>query len=131
VFGSARAACASCHAIGYLGGTLGPDLTRIGQIRTERDLLEAIVYPNASFVRSFEPVVVVTRANEEYSGVLRKDAPDEVILTAGPGVDVRVPRRDIVEMRPGQASVMPGGLDEQLSRQELADLIAFLKATRW
>ena len=56
VFNSTKAACAACHAIGYLGGKVGPDLTRIGQIRTERDLLEAIVFPSASFVRSYEPV---------------------------------------------------------------------------
>jgi hypothetical protein len=34
-------------------------------------------------------------------------------------------------MRPGTVSIMPSGLDEQLSRQELADLLAFLKATKW
>src|SRR5206468_9741895 len=54
IFNSPKAACSACHAIGYLGGKVGPDLTTIGQIRTERDLLEAIVYPSASFVRSYE-----------------------------------------------------------------------------
>ncbi len=131
VFNSQKAACATCHAIGYLGGNVGPDLTRIGQIRTERDLLEAIVYPSASFVRSFEPMVVSTKGGDDYSGVVRKDAPDEIVLATGPGAEVRVPRSDIAEMRPGTVSVMPGGLEEQLSRQELADLIAFLRATRW
>ncbi len=130
IFNSQKTACATCHAIGYLGGNIGPDLTRIGQIRTERDLLEAIVYPSASFVRSYEPVFVVTKSGDDYSGVLRKDAVDEVLLATGPGTEVRVARSDITEMRPGTVSVMPGGLDEQLSRQELADLIAFLKSTK-
>src|SRR5262249_6418729 len=58
LFNSAKAACATCHTMGYLGGKVGPDLTRIGEVRTSRDLLESIVYPNASFVRSFEPSVV-------------------------------------------------------------------------
>ena len=131
IFNSQKAACAACHAIGYLGGKVGPDLTRIGQVRTERDLLEAIVYPSASFVRSYEPMIVVTKSGDEHSGVLRKDASDEVLLATGPDADVRIARADISEMRPGSVSVMPGGLDEQLSRQELADLLAFLKATRW
>jgi cytochrome c1 len=43
---------------------------------------------------------------------------------------VRVARADIEEMRPGTVSVMPAGLDQQLTRQELADLVAFLKACR-
>src|SRR6185437_1817898 len=68
IFNSAKAACSTCHAIGYLGGNVGPDLTRIGQVRTERDLLEAIVYPSASFVRSFEPVLVSTKSGDDYNG---------------------------------------------------------------
>ena len=131
IFNSAKAACSACHAIGYLGGQVGPDLTSIGQVRTERDLLEAIVYPSASFVRSYEPMVVVTKAGEEQSGVLRKDGPDEVVLATGPDTEVRIARAEIAEMRPGTVSVMPQGLDEQLSRQELADLVAFLKNTKW
>jgi putative heme-binding domain-containing protein len=131
IFNSAKAACASCHAIGYLGGKMGPDLTSIGQVRTERDLLEAIVYPSASFVRSYEPMVVVTKSGEEQSGVIRKDGTDEVVLATGPNLEVRIARTDIAEMRPGTVSVMPQGLDEQLSRQELADLVTFLKNTKW
>jgi putative heme-binding domain-containing protein len=131
VFNSTKAACSSCHRIGYLGGNVGPDLTAIGPARTERDLLESIVYPSASFVRSFEPVIVRTKSDDDYNGVLKKDAPDEIILATGPNVEVRIARADITEMRPGQVSVMPAGLDQQLTKQELADVVAFLKNTRW
>jgi putative membrane-bound dehydrogenase-like protein len=131
IFNSEKAACASCHRIGYSGGKVGPDLTKIGTVRTERDLLEAIVYPSASFVRSYEPMIVATKDGEDYSGVLTKDAEDEIALASGPTADVRIPRAEISEMRPGTISVMPAGLDEQLTKQELADLIAFLKATQW
>jgi putative membrane-bound dehydrogenase-like protein len=131
IFNSQAAACSTCHAIGYLGGDLGPDLTRIGQVRTERDLLEAILYPSASFVRSYEPIVVQTSDGEQYSGILKKDSPEEIILRTGPGAEVRLQRSDIVDARPGQLSVMPQGLDDQLSQEQLADLLAFLKATRW
>jgi putative heme-binding domain-containing protein len=131
VFNSQRTACAACHKTGYVGGTVGPDLTSIGQARTERDLLEAIVYPSASFVRSYEPVIVTTKTDEEYSGVLRKDAADEIVLATGANTEARIARSDINEMRPSQVSVMPGGLDEQLTKQELADLVAFLKGTKW
>ena len=131
IFNSAKTACASCHAIGYLGGKLGPDLTRIGQARTDRDLLESVVYPSVSFVRSYEPFIVATKSGDEYSGILRKDAADEVVLATGPDAEVHVARADIAEMRPGTVSIMPQGLDEQLNHQELADLVAFLRATRW
>jgi putative membrane-bound dehydrogenase-like protein len=130
VFNSDRAACLACHAIGYVGGRIGPDLTRIGQIRTERDLLEAIVYPNASFARSYEPVVVSTKSGASHAGVLRSELADEVVLATAARDDIRIPRRDISDIQPGSVSLMPSGLAEQLTTQELADLLAFLKATR-
>lgn len=130
IFNGTKAACLSCHAIGYVGGQIGPDLSRIGSIRNDRDLLESIVFPNASFVRSYEPMVVATKSGQIHSGVLKKDSAVEVILTSGPDKEVRIPREDVEEMKPGTVSVMPSGLDSQMSKQELADLIAFLKSRK-
>jgi putative heme-binding domain-containing protein len=130
VFNSPKVACMSCHTIGYLGGRIGPDLTRIGQIRSERDLLEAILFPSASFARGYESVVVTTASGALHSGVLRSDLTDAVMLVTGAGEEIRILRREIVDMQPGTVSVMPPGLATQLSREELTDLLAFLKATR-
>jgi putative membrane-bound dehydrogenase-like protein len=130
LFKSQKSACATCHALGYLGGKLGPDLTRIGQVRTEMDLLESILYPSASFVRSYEPFTVVVKGGEDVTGIVRKDAPDEVVLANGPETEARIARADVVEMRPGKVSLMPDGLEQALTRQELADLLAFLKAAK-
>jgi putative membrane-bound dehydrogenase-like protein len=131
VFNGPKAACSACHTIGYLGGKAGPDLTRVGQIRTERDLLESLIYPSASFVRSYEPVVVLTRSGDIHNGVVREDTSSEILLNTGPRTEVRIARAEIKEMRPGTVSVMPAGLEQQFSRRELADLLAFLKGTRW
>ncbi len=130
IFNSSKAACASCHAIGYVGGNIGPDLTRIGQIRTERDLIESIVFPSASFVRSYEPVQVQTVDGKVYNGLVRGDTAGELTLATGAKEQVRIARDEIEEMQPGKVSLMPAGLDKQLSHQELADLLAFLKACR-
>lgn len=130
VFNSSETACLACHSIGYQGGDIGPDLTRIGQIRERRDLLEAIVYPSASFVRSYEPVVAVT-ASDSISGVPIEETDSHLLLAVSADEQVRIPRADIEEVRPGTVSVMPSGLDEQLSRGQLADLLAFLEATQW
>jgi putative heme-binding domain-containing protein len=129
VFNSAKAACSTCHAIGYLGGNFGPDLTRIGQVRNERDLLEAIVFPSASFVRSYEPVLVTTKS-DIHNGILRGDNATELVLATGPTTEVRLPRGEIAATLPGTVSPMPQGYDQILSAQELADLVAFLRASR-
>jgi hypothetical protein len=62
--------------------------------------------------------------------VLRSDLTETVVLVTGAGAEIRILRREIVDMQPGTESVMPPGLATQLSRQELTDLLAFLKATR-
>jgi len=130
IFNGPKAACVTCHAIGYVGGKLGPDLSKIGQVRSERDLLESIVYPSASFVRSYEPVSVALKDGRVVSGLLKKDGPDEIIVAVAADRDERLARDQVDEVAPGTVSVMPAGLDRQLSTGELADLIAFLKACR-
>jgi putative membrane-bound dehydrogenase-like protein len=130
VFNSMKASCSACHAIGYLGGNVGPDLTHIGKIRTERDLLESIVFPSASLVRSYEPVQVTTKSGKVYNGLVRKAASEEIVMATGTNQEVRLARDDIEEMQPSKVSVMPAGLDQQLTERDLADLVAFLKACK-
>jgi putative heme-binding domain-containing protein len=130
LFSGAKSACFACHSVGYVGGHIGPDLSKIGSIRAQRDLLEAIVYPSASFVHGFEPMIVATRGGDEYSGIVRDESSDSLTIVTGPTTQQRVARADITEIRPGTVSIMPEGLADQLSRQELADLVAFLKSLK-
>ncbi len=129
VYNSQKAACSLCHSIGYVGGKMGPDLTRIGKIRTERDLLEAIVYPSSNFVRSYEPVSLKTRTGTTHYGILKEASSDHVALVLGPGgAEQRIAKSDIAEIEPGPVSLMPLGMDAVLSPQELGDLVVFLKS---
>ena len=127
IYFGAKAGCSSCHTIGLQGGHVGPDLTSIGAIRSPHDLLEAIVLPSESFVPGHE-VYRVETAREMYSGVLGKSSPDAVRLITGPGDEVRIPRKDIIKMGHAPVSLMPEGFDEILNKQELTDLMAFLRA---
>ncbi len=127
VFNTAKAACNSCHSLGYLGAKFGPDLTSIGKVRSERDLLEAIVFPSASFVRSYEPTLVRSAKGEMLLGILRGENSESLTLATGPGLEMRLPRTEVAELQPGPVSLMPQGYDQILTRQELSDVIAFLK----
>jgi putative heme-binding domain-containing protein len=128
VFHSEKASCAMCHKLGHRGGLLGPDLTNIGRIRNERELLEATLYPSATFVRGYEPFIVSTRSGQSHTGIMRKDGPDEVVLATGPETEQRIARSEIRDIEPGPASPMPPGMEAILTTQELADLVAFLKS---
>jgi putative heme-binding domain-containing protein len=128
VFNSPRTACVLCHKIGYGGGLLGPDLTAIGKIRSERELLEAVMYPSAAIVRGYETVVATTRSGESHSGILKLETADELVLATGPESELRLARAQVTDLQPGAVSAMPPGMDVVLTPQELADLVAFLKS---
>lgn len=130
VFNGPKAACNTCHTIGYLGGRSGPDMTRIGSTRSERDLLESILYPSSSFVRSYEPVEVVTRDGRVLAGVLKQESAVAVRVVVNATEEVRVELGDVLEMRPGSVSIMPEGLDAQLTAEELLDVVAFLRSMK-
>jgi putative heme-binding domain-containing protein len=126
VFFGAKAACSSCHAVKTQGGQIGPDLSTIGAIRTGRDLLESIVFPSASFVRGYEPFAVATKDGKLHNGILKRDTGEAIFLVTAERTEVRIPRSAIESIDPGKVSIMPQGLDMQLTKQEMADLIAFL-----
>jgi putative membrane-bound dehydrogenase-like protein len=122
-------ACYSCHTIGHEGGHVGPDLTGIGAIRSGPDLLEAIVFPSASFVPGHEVYNVDTQT-ERLAGVIRSQSADAVVLVTGPNGEVRIPRSKIKKIQRSNVSLMPEGFDEALNKSQLTDLLAFLQAEK-
>ena len=126
-----KSLCLQCHQKGDLGTHLGPDLTKIGAIRSKRDLLEAVVYPSASLARYYELVHVRTKKGEAL-GLLLKDGVDKLILASGPGSggEHTVPIKDIVEAKYSNVSLMPEVFDGLLKPEEIADLIAYLSQAK-
>jgi putative heme-binding domain-containing protein len=130
IFFGNKASCSTCHAINNKGGGVGPDLGKIGAIRSGRDLLESIVFPSASFARGFEPYVVETKAGKSHNGILTRESTDAVYLMTTDRIEIRIDRDQIETFLPGRVSIMPQGLDTQLSRRELRDLLAYLQSLR-
>ncbi len=120
-----KATCYTCHKIGPEGGLFGPDLTSIQRDRSTHDLLEAIVYPGASFVREFETYKVRTGSGEQ-TGIIKSNTPEEIILVTSLHSSVRIPKSEIKSMTLSEVSMMPQGLDKLLTKKEMADLMAFL-----
>ena len=125
-----KALCSQCHAINNKGGGVGPDLGKIGAIRSGRDLLESIVFPSASFARGFEPYVVETKAGKTHTGILARESVDAIYLKTPERIEIRIGRDEIETFVPGRVSIMPQGLDAQLSRREMQDLLAYLQSLR-
>ncbi len=125
-----RSKCIICHLNGNKGVRLGPDLTSIGAIRSERDLLEAIVFPSASIARYHEVVNVLTTDGKPVSGLLVKETVDKMFLSSAKGVVQSVAFREIEEAQYSNVSLMPEGMDKLLKPEEIADLVAYLKESK-
>lgn len=131
IFQSAKATCATCHPVGYKGSHFGPDLSKIGAVRTRRDLIEAIVYPSASFVRSYETVQVTRHDGTEAYGIVTNQSADALTLASSPSAPAAsIPRGEIKSLTPAAFSLMPQGFDQILTADELADIVAYLQSMR-
>jgi quinoprotein glucose dehydrogenase len=73
-------------------------------------------------------VVVATDDGQVYTGVVLRESSDALRLVAADRSELSIPRHKIEAIEPGRVSVMPQGLDANLSQAELADLIAFLRS---
>lgn len=131
VFRSAKAACSACHRLGYVGGELGPELSTIGHSRSRAALLEAILFPNARLEQGYRPLQVLTTDGRVYSGLVGERL-DSGSFWLHLDADRKILLRDeeIERQEPGTVSVMPSGIGEILSVQELADLLEILGAAR-
>jgi putative membrane-bound dehydrogenase-like protein len=130
VFFNGRTACSACHTIQNQGGRIGPDLSKIGGIRAPVDLLESVVFPSATIVRGYESYVVETSGGVSYTGLLARETADAIFLTTTERAEIRVPRASIDSIKQSRQSIMPQGLEGQMSRQELQDLLAYLKSLK-
>jgi putative heme-binding domain-containing protein len=123
-------ACGACHRVGDEGGEVGPDLTRIGAVRSGRDILEAIIFPSASFAQGYEPYLVVAADGRTASGMLLEAGAELVAIRDAGGAELRFRRDAVQELRRQRMSLMPEGLERALPAEELRDLLAFLLSLR-
>lgn len=130
LFLSTRISCAGCHRVGNEGAQVGPDLSKIGAIRTRRDLLESILAPSLSLARGYESFTVETTAGLTHTGLLTRQTSEAVWLRTPERAEVRIAREDVAELAPSPQSIMPEGLQRLLTNEQLADLLAWLESLK-
>ena len=126
LFFGARALCAACHRIGTRGERIGPELSKIGQIRNRRDLVEAIVFPSASLARGYESFSASTKEGKVHAGLIDRETAAAIYLRTSDRAEIRIDRANLDELAPSPTSIMPQGLDKVLTAAEIADLVAYL-----
>lgn len=130
VFFGSKTGCAVCHRVREFGGSLGPDLSSIGEVRSRKDLLEAVVFPSASFARGYEPTLVTLRNGETEAGLLLRESETGVELRRADQSAVKIPRAEIQSIGLGGVSLMPQGLEGVMTLGELRSLLAFLESLK-
>lgn len=130
VFESGRGTCIACHQVAGKGRNIGPDLSHIGAIRTERDLLESILFPSNTLARDYEAHVFETSAGETITGVIRSHTAEGLLVVDVAGQEKTIPHAQLVSDTQLVASLMPMGLDQTLPEKDLLDLVAWLRSLK-
>ena len=118
--------CATCHVFAGEGHTVGPDLTGIRNQPSEVILLH-IVVPEYEIVPIYTAYNVETKDGQTVAGILAAETPTAITLRMAQGVEQKISRNEIVSMVANRLSLMPQELEKAMTKQELADLLAFLK----
>lgn len=116
--------CAECHRS---TSAFGPDLAGVAQRMAPEDLMNAIVFPSRDIAPPYRTTTFRLRNGESYTGIIAFESADGWIVQTGAGANVRVNSTDVISHQPGNVSVMPSGLMDGLSAQEIADLYSFLR----
>lgn len=125
-FAAGKAACAQCHSVDGSSSKAGPDLLAIGDTFPRRDLIDAILAPNAAIAIGYGATIVETNAGETFYGVIKQASAASTALMGPDGILIRVSTRDIKAQRASPVSLMPEGVHAGLSLQEFTDLVDYL-----
>ncbi len=128
IFASSKFACLSCHRVGQHGGSIGPELTKIGEQRSPRQIIESLFWPQREVKPEYMVVSVLTEDGRQWQGyrLLPQENEQEIVLR-DPATNkiTRIPREK-VEWKTERGTLMPEGLTAAMSREQQLDLIRFL-----
>jgi putative heme-binding domain-containing protein len=126
VFKRADLSCVACHAVSGQGGNIGPSLDGIGSGQPLDFIIGAVLEPNKEVKESFEAIEVTTKDGDTYQGYrVRADKNELVLREVTLNKEIRLRRDQIADQRE-RGSVMPTGLMDNLTRDELRDLFRYL-----
>lgn len=118
--------CTTCHKQGNIGHEVGPNLASL-TTRTPESLLIAILDPSAAVEAKYLNFVVATTSGRSSIGMLSTETGSSLTLVAAEGKTESILRTDIEELRSTGKSLMPDGLEKDLSLQDLADVIEYVR----
>jgi putative heme-binding domain-containing protein len=117
--------CAVCHRLGAVGHEVGPNLASL-TTKTPESLLTAILDPSLAVEGKYINFVIATKAGRTFAGLLATETASSITLLAAEGKAETVLRTDIEELQSSGKSLMPDGLEKELTLQDMRDVIEFV-----
>lgn len=127
LFGEAN--CFACHRFNGRGGAIGPDLTTAAGRFNRKDLIESIVLPNKVISDQYAATTFLTLDGKIATGRIANLSGDNIMVQTNmldPGNFIAIDTKMIDEQFPSKTSLMPEGLLNTLSQEEILDLLAYL-----
>lgn len=118
--------CVACHSISKGEKMKGPFMGQVGSIMNREQITESILKPNASISQGFATVMITAKGNKSYTGFVTEETAARVVLRDIGGNVYAVKTSDILSRKEMKTSMMPAGLANSLSYEELASLVTFL-----
>jgi putative heme-binding domain-containing protein len=122
--------CVQCHKVGDIGVNVAPDISD-SRVKTAEQLLVSILDPNRAIDNNYFSYTVVDRDGIVHTGVIASETATSVTLRQPEGKEVTLLRSDIEELKSNGVSLMPVGLEKNISVEQMADLISFIKNWRY
>ena len=123
--------CIKCHAAGGRGtANVGPDLTGLALKYDRTEVVRSVLEPSNRLATGYQPILIAKSDGRVVTGLLRGETEEYVDLIDADAKTTRVMKAEIDERRVGDVSLMPSGLVDTLSKEEFADLVAYLMSLR-
>jgi putative membrane-bound dehydrogenase-like protein len=119
--------CAVCHRKGVEGRDIGPNLATV-QSWTDEQILTNILDPNREVSPNFLLYAVELTDGRTLAGLITSETPASIALKGADGIELNIARSDVKSLKSTGMSLMPEGLEAALTPQQVADVMAFLRA---
>lgn len=124
--------CASCHVFGGVGSSVGPDLTTVSRRFNRKDILSKILWPSRAISdpEQYATTMIETTDGQVVTGLVVREDERTIVLRVPQATErpVEIPKTQIRERARSPVSMMPEGLIDGLTQEQIADLLAFLQS---
>jgi putative heme-binding domain-containing protein len=121
-----KAQCIKCHKFGKEGDAVGPDLTALAKRFKRQEMMDSILFPSKTIIDQYRSSTISTTKGQVITGLVAEQGETISVLQADAS-RITLKKSDVEAIVPSLVSVMPERLLDALTKQEIAELIAFLE----